>query len=294
MRRGKMALALSAGGARGAYEVGALLCLAEHGVRFDAVSGASIGALNGAFYAQGDGSPAHMRELAARWRAMPSAGIIRADASQAAALLASLCAKERPLVKRALHALAVGRGGLLDPRPMERLLDAWIDYDAVRTSRCDLLVAVLEETEPLLDLVTSAWRTATYFRAADCPTATLRSALLASAAAPFAFPARMVDRAKYSDAGFVDPLPAGELYRRGHRRIVSVFLSDDTIQNRADFPAAALLQIRPSVNIKTGWTSCFDFSRASIDRLITLGYTDAQTYIGEAQDICEQRAEIKG
>jgi len=91
----------------------------------------------------------------------------------------------------------------------------------------------------------------------------------------------------------VDPLPAGELYRRGHRRIVSVFLSDDTIQNRAEFPAAALLQIRPSVNIKTGWTSCFDFSRASIERLIALGYTDAQTYIGEAQDIFEKRVEIK-
>lgn len=53
MRRGKMALALSAGGARGAYEVGALLFLAEHGVRFDAVSGASIGALNGAFWMPG-------------------------------------------------------------------------------------------------------------------------------------------------------------------------------------------------------------------------------------------------
>ena len=288
-----MALALSSGGARGAYEVGAMLYLAERGLRFNAVSGASIGALNGAYYAQGDGSPDAVRELADRWRTVPSAGIIQVDASKAVALLASLAAKELPIITRTLQALEIGKGGLLDPRPMEALLDSWIDYDVVRRSKTELLVAVIEETEPLLDIAMYAWKKATYFRAADCTKAQLRSVLLASAAIPFAFPSRKVDKKRYADAGLVDPLPALELHRRGHRRVVSVFLSDDTIQNRADFQGAVVLQIRPSVNIDTGITSCFDFSRESIERLIDLGYRDARTCLEEAQEVFEKLVEMK-
>ena len=41
------------GGSTGAYEVGALRCLYEHGYEFDVIVGTSIGALNGAMLAQG-------------------------------------------------------------------------------------------------------------------------------------------------------------------------------------------------------------------------------------------------
>lgn len=294
MNTNKMALALSSGGARGAYEVGVIRFLAEQGLRFNAVSGASIGALNGAYYAQGDGSPDAIQELAERWLAMPSVGIIQMDASKVVALLASLVAKELPLMTRMLQMLEIGKGGLLDPRPIETLIDNWIDYDAVRKSKIDLWIAVLEETEPLLDIAMYTWKKATYFQAADCNTSSkLRSALLASAAIPFAFPARKVGIEKYADAGLVDPLPAQELYRRGHRRIVSVFLSDDTIQNRVDFPNTILLQIRPSVNIDAGLMSCFDFSRQSIERLMNLGYRDAESCFKETQDTFERLLELK-
>lgn len=63
MTPGPLALALSAGGARGAYQAGAMLFFAEQGIKFSAVAGTSIGALNGAHYAQGDGSVAHIEKL---------------------------------------------------------------------------------------------------------------------------------------------------------------------------------------------------------------------------------------
>ncbi len=49
-----LGLALSAGGARGAYQVGCWRAFLDRGVTFGAVSGSSIGALNGALIAQGD------------------------------------------------------------------------------------------------------------------------------------------------------------------------------------------------------------------------------------------------
>jgi NTE family protein len=45
------AIALEGGGAKGAYEIGVWKALEEEGIRFNAVSGTSVGALNGAFFA---------------------------------------------------------------------------------------------------------------------------------------------------------------------------------------------------------------------------------------------------
>src|SRR5688572_25310 len=48
MKRG---LVLEGGGAKGAYQFGCLLALAEHGIQVDAIAGTSVGALNGALVA---------------------------------------------------------------------------------------------------------------------------------------------------------------------------------------------------------------------------------------------------
>jgi len=72
-----MALALAAGGARGVYQAGAMLFLAEQGIRFNAVAGTSVGALNGAFYAQGDGSVAHIERLRELWQKCPALVLFR-------------------------------------------------------------------------------------------------------------------------------------------------------------------------------------------------------------------------
>jgi len=56
------ALILSGGGARGAYEAGAVRTLLEH-ERFDIICGTSIGAINGTLVAQDE-----VEKLEALWR----------------------------------------------------------------------------------------------------------------------------------------------------------------------------------------------------------------------------------
>ncbi len=58
----RRALVLSGGGAKGAYQAGAVAALAAAGVRFDIVVGASVGTSNAAAYAMGLG-----RELPSMW-----------------------------------------------------------------------------------------------------------------------------------------------------------------------------------------------------------------------------------
>ncbi len=65
------ALILSGGGARGAYETGAVLALLQHD-RFDIICGTSIGAMNGALVAQDE-----VDKLEAIWRSIASINVIR-------------------------------------------------------------------------------------------------------------------------------------------------------------------------------------------------------------------------
>ena len=48
------AIALEGGGAKGAYEIGAWQALEDAGIKYNAVSGTSVGALNGALMAMRD------------------------------------------------------------------------------------------------------------------------------------------------------------------------------------------------------------------------------------------------
>lgn len=275
-------MALAAGGARGAYQAGALLRLVELGLTFDAVAGTSIGSLNAAFYAQGDGSVRHARELVRLWRSLPDAGLIRLQGKAVVAALASLFSADPTTLASVFAQFASGKLTILDPAPVTRVLDGWLDYKKICAAPVDLAVAVLPEISPLFDIVTGPARRVTYLRAREIGPERLRQALQAAGAIPLAFPSRAIGVGKFSDAGLADPLPAMHLRQAGYSRIVSIFLSDTIVQNRSDFPGGLLLQIRPSVTIDMGLRTTFDFSRATIDRLIKLGYRDASESYGTA------------
>ncbi len=287
------ALALAAGGARGAYQAGALLYLAEQGVSFTAVAGSSVGTLNGAYYAQGDGSVGHLGLLCELWRKVPDAGLVRVDRAAAAEALALTLFRGKIGGAQTVAQVLFGFQAILDPMPLSRLLDRWLDYAEVCRSPTNMTVTVLPETVPLLDVLIGPWRGATYLRARELGPAGLRPALLAATAIPFAFPSCLVEGRAAADAGLADPLPARVLYEAGARRIFSVFLCDDTVQSREDFPGCPLFQVRPSVPINTGFASTFDFSVETIDRLIELGYQDALASYEEARALFDAQMRLQ-
>ena len=70
------ALVLGGGGAKGAYEVGAIAALEELGIRAGSVFGTSVGALNAAMYAQGD-----MGIAEALWSSLRLQDVISAESA---------------------------------------------------------------------------------------------------------------------------------------------------------------------------------------------------------------------
>ena len=127
----RVALVLPGGGARGAYEVGALSVLLPlleaRGERPTILCGTSVGAINAAALGSTADRPAAeaVGMLTEHWRALRKSNVIK-----------SVVGPGLPLtllrgIGEALEIPGVRLAGLLDPAPLRRSLDAWIDWDAL-------------------------------------------------------------------------------------------------------------------------------------------------------------------
>lgn len=99
---------LDGGGTRGAYQVGAWKALMECGIKIDAITGTSIGSINGAFFAAGCYDKAV--EL---WETMDYSRIFGTELTDFSKIL-----KDRGI----------------DVSPLKELIDTEIDEQAVRMS----------------------------------------------------------------------------------------------------------------------------------------------------------------
>jgi len=130
----RIGVVLPGGGARGAYEVGALSVLAPaleaRGERISVFCGTSVGAINAVFYA----SVAHLSpEKAAAaaletWRSMRKDDVIRPF------LGPSLISTGLRMIGEMLEVPGVRLSGLMDPSPLAASLERWIDWEAVRSN----------------------------------------------------------------------------------------------------------------------------------------------------------------
>jgi NTE family protein len=181
-RDAPLALVLSGGGAKGAWEAGAAAALIEHGVPVHLVAGSSAGALTAAMLADG-----RLDRLQALWRSLSREQVY---ALRPGVLFAGL-------LPGWLTLLALDHAGsLLDPAPLRELIAATLDFDRVRASPRRLLVVTT-------DLARRAPRVF------DNATVSV-DALMAAAAVPGAFPPVSVDGALLVDGGLTGRAPVLE------------------------------------------------------------------------------------
>ena len=177
-----VALVLSGGGAKGAWEAGAAAALIEHGVPVRLVAGSSAGALTAAMLADG-----RLDRLQALWRSLSREQVY---ALRPGVFFAGL-------LPGWLTLLALDHAGsLLDPAPLRELIAATLDFDRVRASPRRLLVVTT-------DLARRAPRIF------DNATVSV-DALLAAAAVPGAFPPVSVDGVLLVDGGLTGRAPVLE------------------------------------------------------------------------------------
>jgi NTE family protein len=138
----RVGLVLAGGGARGAYELGALSVLLplleQRGERPCIFVGTSVGAINAASIAATRHLPAAeavSRELA-RWREVDRGAVIRP-------ILSRLPLTALRFAGGLLGVPGVRLASVLDPAPLERNLERWIDWDQLHRNVADGIVRSL-------------------------------------------------------------------------------------------------------------------------------------------------------
>ncbi|MEG1778714.1 MAG: patatin-like phospholipase family protein, partial [Oscillospiraceae bacterium] len=133
----KKALVLAGGGSRGSYQLGVWRAAKEIGMEFNIVTGASVGALNGALIVQDD------YELAKKlWENISSADVLKLDGIEDALEdLSNL--NNRKHILRAFATEAVGKGGA-DITPLAEMIDQYLNEDKIRKSPVDFGLITVE------------------------------------------------------------------------------------------------------------------------------------------------------
>ena len=233
--RGRVALVLAGGAARGAYEVGVVQHILEDVARdlgrdppLDILCGTSVGALNTCGLAAfADYPRARARRLVEVWSQLTIDRVLAVERGELFALMRSIIGRPPHLGPDAQHGV-----GLVDPTAIEKLITDAVPFARIQQHLdAGLLAAVtvtathvgsgrtvvfIAQKEPLVD----NWSTD--------PTMVGRKVMLqpvhalASAAIPVLFPAVRVDGEFYCDGGLRQNVPLSPARRLGADGIIVV------------------------------------------------------------------------
>ena len=240
-----LAVMLTGGGARAAYQVGLLAGLARHfpHLRFQVITGVSAGAINASFLAAAEGTlPEKVERLVEMWCALQVEHIFRFDFRRLLpfrSAMASMFPKKR--WRRT--------GGLLDTTPLRRLLRRVLgtrDRGAIdgikRNLRNGDIKAVALTTLDYSTGQTVRWvqgRNVDVFEGPNRRSVRTELTLdhvMASAALPFVFPAVSIGNEWHGDGGIRLAAPLSAAVHLGAARILAMSTGYQRTPEEADHP----------------------------------------------------------
>jgi len=293
----KFGLVLTGGGAKGAYQVGALKYLAELGIVPQIIAGTSIGALNGAVLATHSPFPDAVNRLSEMWQQLGKAPILRPNTGTVLQTFSYAAQTFVPTLQEWVlnflvqEGLIKDRTAIFDPAPIEQLLKESVN-PANFSNGIELWVTVFPSLKIpglgydwLIDFVRAKTGTdAHWLRVQDfTDPETIYNLLLASAAIPLAFPSRKVNGKAYVDGALADNVPLKALAARGCTHAIVIHLCNGAVWSRHDFPEQTIIEIRPEKPINNNdnlllgsISSLLDFKSDRIYELQQQGYNDAE------------------
>ncbi len=246
---------LGSGGARGAYEAGAIAGLVdvlglgpEDAAPFQVFAGSSVGAINAAFLAaNAERGDMGVASLVRQWTSLRLRAHLELD------LWGALGLRWLPKTRR-FEPDADGAGALygrsvLDPRPLHHVVEGSIPFDRLHVNTARglvraLIVTALHIGTGRTHMFVELGKGARYVPSRDPKRVGVLEPIsadhvLASAAIPLLFPARRVGGAYYCDGGLRFNTPLSPAIRAGARRLFVVsmirreeFLVSDPAQLR--------------------------------------------------------------
>lgn len=251
------ALALGGGGTKGAYQVGVIKALREMGIKISAVSGTSIGAINGAFFLQDDIELMEKIYLNMNFNDVCK-DEINVDES-----------KDLLDIKNIISVIAgyIKNNGL-DNSSLRAMIIKYLDLNKVYSSKKDF------------GLVTYSTKEKAVVRKfkSDIKKEEMVDYILASACFPI-FKKQKISGNEYVDGGIGDVLPINMLVEKGYKNIIAVDIEGlGVTQNIEDENVYIKL-----IYSKEDLGGMFEFDKSRIRRNITKGYLDTMRSFGKLQ-----------
>ena len=256
------ALVLGGGGAKGAYEVGAIAALDELGIKAGSVFGTSVGALHAAMYAQGS-----MDAAAALWDNIRLSDVVSEESLAIADDAENIFDHPEKLLEF-ITRYAQKKG--VDVSPLTDILHKLIDEDKIRRSGVHL--GIVTTRFPSLAMVEK--------RLEEMETGSLIDWLMASASCFPIFPMKQVGGDRYIDGGFCDNTPVEMAVRSGARDIVAIDIGKHRSHTQYD-RRPNITYIRTSQPL--GGLLTLDSALSARNRI--LGYNDVMRAFGRMRGV---------
>ena len=255
----KLGLVLAGGGSLGAYEVGALKALNELGLKFDIVTGTSIGAINAFFVATNQ-----IDKLIELWENITVEQVVKNSVNINAKLITKFS------FKKAFKALrAFGRIKRANITPFKELCKRNIDPNLIKEDTIKIGIVTTEfpsfkKRKIVLNEIPAELR--------------LQYLHASSACFPI-FPVEKIKDKHYVDGGYKDNMPVEFCFELGADEIVLIDMGMPNVP-RYEERLCSLPNVKRIQN-KSRFKSIMDFEKETLEKNMKQGYLDALKCFGK-------------
>lgn len=248
MKKKDYALALSGGGTRGAYEVGAYKALNEIGINIKAIAGTSIGALNGAMFLS-----ANLEKAEDMYNKIDISNVLDVDDD----INTDKDIFDFRNIFKIIKDYTKKKG--LDNKPLKELIEKEVDIEKIYKSDIDFgLVTYSIKSKKALEVFKE-----------DIKKEEFVDFLLASACFPI-YKAQKIQDEEYFDGFFHDNMPINMLIKRGYKNIIAIDLGSKNANKKLIDKNVYVKLVKPSENLG----GIFEFNKDRIKFNMKLGYLD--------------------
>ena len=245
------AIVLSGGGSKGSYQIGVWRALRKLHIKYDIVTGTSVGALNGALMVQNK-----FYKAIKLWSKINMQLLFGDEATNSTKITDVLN----------MYRINFFKNGGMDVKILEDVIDKYIDKDTFYNSKIDFgLVAV-----------NLSGKKAVQMKKKDIPKDKLTDYLMASASCYPAFQKKDIDGNKFIDGGIFDNMPINLAIDLGADSIIAVDLCAPGVKARPK-KHVDTITIKPNNKL----TNFLNFYEEGSIRNIKFGYNDTMKVFGK-------------
>ncbi len=247
------ALVLSGGGSKGSYQIGVWKALKKLHIKFDIVTGTSVGALNGALITQ----KSYFKAINL-WKKINLKLLFGENAIDSTDNLKVMTMYGKEFLKN----------GGMEVQKLENLIEQKINYKKLIKSHIDYGLVTFNLTTKKPIQITKK----------EIPKNLIGDYLMASASCYPAFKKKQIKGETYIDGGFFDNLPINLAIEMGADEIIAVDLSAPGFNKKAKRKVPTI-KIKPNNKL----TNFLNFYESGAKRNIKLGYNDTLKKFGKLE-----------